>query len=271
MHAPSLLRPVAYSLLLLGLSACDPDLEAELDPDDELGLGDLPADDSVLEIDVETASEERTSCNLGLPDIVVADANKAATVMALGWVPAAQDTRRYRVVGPSGSHPLPTLESWVLRDGIGNPPPSIGASGSWDGWSTLVWASGNILFYLDLQARWWVPPGASHKIEVSLHELDGTLVCADQTYFVVPPLCGQGVRWWSTSPWPTPSFDGANCHVAPLPAGAQPFIWNGGWYVHATNGNQCSIGVWDNANCYIGHPPVGNTAFIYNNALYYTP
>jgi hypothetical protein len=104
------------------------------------------------------------------------------------------------------------------------------------------------------------PVGAERLSERRVQQCTVTLEIAD---------CGQ-VGWWASGPWPTPTYDGANCHVAYLPPGVQSFVWSNNWYVVPTNGNQCSIGVFDGANCYIGSAGGGRTAFFYGGAMYYT-
>lgn len=82
--------------------------------------------------------------------------------------------------------------------------------------------------------------------------------------------CGP-VGYWYQNPAPTPWYDLANCYVASLPEGVQPFVYANNWYVQPGPGNSCAIGWYDLANCYIGSAPVGSQAFIYDNNLYFTP
>ncbi len=64
-------------------------------------------------------------------------------------------------------------------------------------------------------------------------------------------------------------LDGAACMVLPVPHGADPFIWNNGFYIQPGPGNSCMIGIYDGANCYIGHPPAGGRSYIHNGNFIY--
>ncbi len=65
------------------------------------------------------------------------------------------------------------------------------------------------------------------------------------------------------------SYDGANCYIKAVVAGATPFIWSGGYYVTANKSTQCLAGTWDGANCYFMPKPAGG--FLYKDAFYVPP
>jgi hypothetical protein len=64
------------------------------------------------------------------------------------------------------------------------------------------------------------------------------------------------------------SYDGANCYIKPVVAGATPFIWSGGYYVTPDRSTTClpGTGSWDLANCYFMPKPAGG--FFYKDAFY---
>lgn len=79
--------------------------------------------------------------------------------------------------------------------------------------------------------------------------------------------CDEPVTYFDGSPI-NPWFDGANCYVMPVPAGASnPFVWSGNYYIDATF-NNCPLGSYDGANCYFMAKPAGG--FIYANNFYTT-
>lgn len=65
------------------------------------------------------------------------------------------------------------------------------------------------------------------------------------------------------------TYDGANCFIMLKPANG--FIWNNGFYAHAGAGGSCSVGTYDGANCFIQSAPWGTTAFEYAGNFYVTP
>ncbi|GMU03409.1 hypothetical protein KH5H1_75310 [Corallococcus caeni] len=71
----------------------------------------------------------------------------------------------------------------------------------------------------------------------------------------------------------TATWDGANCHVMNIPAGASPFIYNNSYYVNAGSSTSCPApSTWDGANCYILPYPSWSTGyFVWSGSLYLTP
>jgi hypothetical protein len=250
------------------LEQVDAELVADIDPLDPIDAELLDAD----AIEAPPGDEQTVSCGLGLPNVVVADANNAGTaVITLSGIPSFSPYEDYHFEAYELNDLVhyQTLSYWYISSSYAVYGPSVfyGTPSSMN-YSVFAAVAGDT-FDLVMQAPAGALPGWSYEVEVQLHDLNGVL-CSDTVTMILPPDCGD-VNWWSTNPWPDPWFDGANCYVAPLPEGAESFVWNNGWYVEATNGNQCAIGVWDTANCYIGSAPDGHTAFIWHDAMYYTP
>ncbi len=85
-----------------------------------------------------------------------------------------------------------------------------------------------------------------------------------------PPHCLPKAVSWNGSPV-NATWDGANCYIKAVVAGATPFIWNNGYYVTADKLQMCLLGTgtWDTANCYFMPKPAGG--FLYNDAFYVPP
>ncbi len=69
------------------------------------------------------------------------------------------------------------------------------------------------------------------------------------------------------------TYDEANCASGIcVPDGSEPFVWNTGFYIHATQpGNICSVGTWDGAHCIVANVPAGFSGFVFNNCFYVKP
>lgn len=74
----------------------------------------------------------------------------------------------------------------------------------------------------------------------------------------------------TTTSCPAGNFDGANCHVLQAPAGTWPFVYAGGLYTTPVNGS-CPMGSFDGANCFIAPIPAQTSGFVYAGGLYTTP
>lgn len=200
--------------------------------------------------------EQTVACGLGLPTKVFAGPSLQRSVH--GTISAiAQGMYFFDAVRPT----FPYLSNWTIKIGQAvvarlNQP------------SQFFFASDGTGFDVVMQAPPGATPGMSYDLEVRLYNNLSQRLCTDTVTLEIAD-CGQ-VGWWASGPWPTPTYDGANCHVAYLPPGVQSFVWSNNWYVVPTNGNQCSIGVFDGANCYIGSAGGGRTAFFYGGAMYYT-
>jgi hypothetical protein len=249
-------------LTALNLVACDPDsgsdvaLEGdELEQDfplPDLGIG----EDRPLEWEHEDDAQT-VSCSLGLPDVVLAGPSKTATVA--GQI-SGVSTGTYRMNASRMNYPW-WIADWRIYVG-GNQVAAFNLP------ATNFVVSNATPFEVFMAAPPNAPLGGVYPLEVGLYTTQNQLVCKDVVSLELAN-CG-AVAWWYTNPWPAPWYDGANCYVAYLPAGAQGFVWNNNWYVTPTNGNQCSIGSFDGVNCYIGSAPAGHQAFVWSNNLYFT-
>lgn len=261
---------------LVYLSACDPQLDPSeedadaLDDADELdGTDSSPADlpddelDELAQVEAVDDDQNVSTCSLGLPYLVVANANTKIGTSSLTLSGVPGDYYHFEANVPQG------LDAMLIRH---NYSPYYGIY-SYTEYNPQFWTSFPTGNGAGFDVTYTAPPGAfpgwEYPIEIELRTLSRDIVCTDNVILWIPRACGN-VGYWATGTWPTPGFDGANCFVAGLPPGSQPFIWNNGWYVKPTNGNQCSIGVYDTANCYIGTAPAGRTAFLYNHTMYYT-
>lgn len=268
---------------LLGLSACDSELDEENFDEEELEFAEsdpsltpvsaeleqldgppplepdeLPAD----EIEAPSPEQQTVSCDLGLPTNITAN-----------WYNMKTATGVLSGLG-SGFY---TLE--LSRDQS-----QILNLHYWQAWIDGVWVGGNAgiegsvgpfsagpgdVFDLELRAPTGAYPGWSYTIDLEFYSYPNQqLICSDTITMTIPTGC-IGVAWWYQNPFPTPWDDGANCMVATLPPGATGFMYQGAWYVTPINGNQCSIGSFDGANCYIGIAPMNRTGFIWQQKLYY--
>lgn len=63
----------------------------------------------------------------------------------------------------------------------------------------------------------------------------------------------------------TPTFDGSNCYVMPVPAGKTGFVYDNKYYVTPSY-TDCGLGSYDGANCYFMTKPA--SGFIYDNNFY---
>jgi hypothetical protein len=80
--------------------------------------------------------------------------------------------------------------------------------------------------------------------------------------------CNQPATSYDGSPV-TANWDGANCYIKDVVAGATPFIWNNSYYVAAEKSSVCLAGSWDSANCFYMIKPAGG--FLVNDKFYVTP
>jgi hypothetical protein len=265
------LLPIFTLSILAPILACDQAeddalLDAEqsellepLDPEIEAQIGTIafdPSERDELELLAPEEHEQTVSCGLGLPPVVLAGPSKQAT--ANGQIHGiAQGLYFFDAVRPT----FPWLFNWLIKVGT-TTVAQLNTS------SSLFFAMDGSTFKVEMQAPAGALPGATYDLEVRLYTSSSQLACTDEVTLEIAD-CGS-VGWWYTNPWPTPGYDGANCHVTWLPPGAQSFVWSNNWYVTPTNGNQCSIGTFDGANCYIGSAPGGHTAFIYDNSVYFS-
>lgn len=200
---------------------------------------------------------QTVSCDLGLPALVQAGPGNSAT--ATGYLSGvASALYFFDAVRPN----FPWLSYWSIDAnhttvaGLNQPSP-------------LFFGADGTQIDVFLQAPAGAVPGATYQLQVRLYTSAGQLACTDNVTLKIPATCGP-VGWWYQNPWPTPGYDGANCFVTGLPAGAQSFVWSNNWYVVPGAGNSCSIGSFDGANCYIGSAPGGSTAFFWNNSVYFS-
>jgi hypothetical protein len=84
--------------------------------------------------------------------------------------------------------------------------------------------------------------------------------------------CPAPAWWHDMSDVPAPFSDTANCVVEPIPAGADPFVYDNNWYVEAEDhpGTSCPDGGYDGANCYLQPKPAngyisGNGFYVFKN------
>ena len=265
-HVPTLAVVLGVSLLF----ACDTeqDLDDETIVDDleldegEIMIGDMPSE--LPELELEAASDEQTTeesawCSVYGPSNVLANNQKVGKVeISIAAVIGNYDfdlTQQY----------LPHLSSWNIKRPY-YPYAVVASSSANLGWYPFVGRTGDT-FELTMNAPANAAPGAVYTSKI---KLNGGGQCTD--YYVNLRIADcTSVGWWPSNPWPTPTFDNANCYVTSIPQGQQKFIYNNSWYVTPTNGNQCAVGVFDGANCYIGSPPGGHTAFFYDDGVYFTP
>ena len=264
MHLPRR-ASATLPLLLTLLAACGPEFDDEYDElelDDEYELIDAPLPSSELgELDApEPESEPTSACSMNLPNQVWANwLNEQTVYGSLPNITSGQYTLEVDRIAGQGLH-------WFEVD----------VDGTYLGWGTSSHVTTN--FYAEsgdplelfLNAPAGAPPGYFYSMQARLYTYPGhQLVCSDITTMSIPGGC-IGVGWWYQQPFPTPTLQGDNCHVADLPPGAQPFIYQSAWYVTPDPGTtNCSIGTYDGANCYIGIAPLNRTGFIANNKLYY--
>jgi hypothetical protein len=246
-------------VVVLGLSACDSELDDAYIDADELDLAEPELPPTELELTTGDTAET-VSCNLNLP-----------THLMAGWDNVGQLSSTLTGIG-SGNYAMEVSmttylnlqwwELWVDGDYIG-----YGLAPS-DTVEPFYAENGSTIEF-DLTAPAGAFPGWQYHLTFELYSYpNNQLVCSDSLIMTIPSGC-IGVAWWYQQPFPTPWDDGAHCYVAALPPGAQGFMYQGNWYVTPTNGNQCSIGSFDGANCYIGRAPMNREGFIWNGALYY--
>lgn len=273
MHQRRLTLSLVALLATVGLSACDPDVDElaldeleldELDESDESDpLSDLPEEQQLepLELlaDREPQADSSALC-VDVPFQVVANNQNVghAHVLIEGGVPV--EWYDFEVLE------YESLQSWSITSK--NYPYATVATSSAPGWHTFVGRGGDT-FDFAMQAPANATPGSVYNVRLTFRALDGFPYCNVWTSVRIPDCTTVG--WWLNGPWPTPWFDNANCFVQGLPPGSESFVWNNGWYVKPTNGNQCSIGSFDGANCFIGLAPGDHTAFIWSNNMYFTP
>jgi hypothetical protein len=262
------------------LFACDPEQdlpddviadELELGSDDgEPVLGDLPAELVELELEApsnEQTTEESAACSISgvLPGpsyLLVNQQNIATTEISISVPQTAFYDFNVTLSYPPYLSSFEIQKQWHPYHVVNSDTQNVGYPFIGHDQET---------FDVTLQAPANAVPGSSYGAMITLYSNeDECPTPAHHWVYVRIPDC-TSVGWWATGAWPTPGFDNANCYVMPLPQGQQSFVWNNGWYVKPTNGNQCAIGVFDSVNCYIGSAPNGHTAFIWNNILYFTP
>jgi len=233
----------------------DVELEPELDPlEGTIALD--PSERDELELLAPDEDAQTVSCDLGLPTQVLAGPSGSAT--AKGHIYGIASALYFLdAVRPN----FPWLLNWTIKAGTTtvaglNQP------------STFFFASDGTPIDVIMQLPAGAVPGVSYNLQVRLYTASSQLACTDQVS-VQLANCGS-VGWWWQNNWPTPGYDGANCLVAYVPGGSQPFVWSNNWYVKATNGNQCSVGTFDGANCYVGSAPAGHSAFIWGSAFYFS-
>ena len=252
------------------LFACDPEQPDDVIADElELGepmLGDLPSE--LVELELEAPSNQQTtegsaSCGVYGPQPsssrILADTNIETIELNISTPTTALFD--FDVVQ---SIP-PYISSFSIQQKA-HPYAIVSTPTSSPGTRLFIGSDGD-LYDLTLEVPANATPGAYYIVKVKLHDENGDLCNYHYVYMEIPDCTSVG--WWSTTPWPAPWFDGANCYVATLPPGQTSFVWNNSWYVVPTAGNQCAIGVFDGANCYIGSAPGGYGAFIWDNNLYF--
>src|SRR5690606_11232620 len=107
----------------------------------------------------------------------------------------------------------PYLSSWTIKRTY-YPNAVVASSSSNVGWYPLVGRTGDT-FDLTLNAPTNAAPGAVYSSRI---KLNGGGQCTDYIVNLRVADC-TAVGWWPTNPWPTPSFDNANCYVETLPPG----------------------------------------------------
>ncbi|HLT35334.1 MAG TPA: hypothetical protein VK034_03590 [Enhygromyxa sp.] len=266
------LAPLVALLGFATLSACDPELDDEMDValDDALELDDVPFDlpaelepiDSQLdELQAEADDQQTVNGCLSAPQTYFV-ANKNEMAWATFQVNAPYSNDYDFEVTPVAFYDQ--LSSWMIRR---KPYNLIVAEDDHPGWNSVSAGYGDT-FELEMLATYSTPqPGRVYRNQIVLQ---GNGQYCTQLIELRIPDC-RTVGWWSTNPWPTPFYDSVNCYVATPPANQQPFIYNNSWYLTPQNGNQCAMGTFDGANCYVGSPPGGHTAFIWSGNFYFTP
>ncbi|MBC7690485.1 MAG: hypothetical protein H7222_01840 [Methylotenera sp.] len=68
---------------------------------------------------------------------------------------------------------------------------------------------------------------------------------------------------------PSGNFDGANCYQSQVPANANPFVHQNSYY-YEPFADRCPGGHFDGANCHVSTPPANSRPFIYRNQFYTT-